>query len=446
MTEGKGPRELHLRIPALVRVEGEAALELRLEQGEITRLQLNIYEPPRYFEKLLEGRDYHEVPDIVARICGICPVAYQMSAVHAIEQVFGIDPGPWVREMRRLFYCGEWIESHALHIHLLAAPDFLGFDSVVAMAQRYPDEVRRGLRLQALGNDLIALLGARSVHPVGARVGGFHQAPAPAAAAALAERVRLAIGEAHDLLRWTATLCRDPASPERCLSSTGAAQTFTYMALRHADEYPMNEGRIQVSDGTSFEAAEFAAQVTEFQVPHSTALHAHYRDAPYLVGPLARLNLNYDRLPPAVQQALAATGIAWPSTNMFHSIVARAVEILYALYEAAATLERYTPQRPAQPPGAARAGVGVACTEAPRGLLWHRYELDAQGQVRQARIVPPTSQNQARIEAELRAMIHDRGAALDDAALRRRCEQVIRNYDPCISCATHFLRLQVERA
>src|SRR5579885_146834 len=156
-----------INVPILARVEGEGALELTIQDRAIQSLQLKIYEPPRLFEKLLENRPYSDVLDIVARICGICPVAYQMTAAHAIERCFGMDPGPWVRQMRRLFYCGEWIESHSMHIHLLAAPDFLGFKSAAEMAKQYPQEVRRGLRLQAFGNELIKLLGGRSVHPVG---------------------------------------------------------------------------------------------------------------------------------------------------------------------------------------------------------------------------------------------------------------------------------------
>ncbi|MGD9708392.1 MAG: nickel-dependent hydrogenase large subunit, partial [Halothiobacillaceae bacterium] len=173
-------RTVSIHVPALTRVEGEGALRLRIEQGRIETLALNIFEPPRYFEKFLEGRRYTEVLDIVARICGICPVAYQMSAASALEDAFGLDPGPWVQAMRRVFYCGEWIQSHALHIHLLAAPDFLGYGSAVAMAADHPEVVRRGLSLQGLGNDLIRLFGGRSVHPVGACVGGFHHAPSVA--------------------------------------------------------------------------------------------------------------------------------------------------------------------------------------------------------------------------------------------------------------------------
>jgi len=426
-------RETRIVVPVLARVEGEGALTLQLRDGRIERLELRIYEPPRLFEKFLEGRDWREVPDMVARVCGICPVAYQMSAVHALEQAFGIEAGARVRALRRLFYCGEWIQSHSLHIHLLAAPDFLGFDSAPAMARRYPGEIRRGLRLQEIGNDIIRLLGARSVHPVGARVGGFHRLPRPDERRALRARLTQALEDARALVRWTAAL--DLPADE---------QVFTSVALRHADEYPMNEGRIVSSEGLDIGVEEYETHFREFQVPWSTALHSLLHERPYLVGPLARLNLNHDRLPDPVQALLRETGISFPSRNMFHSIVARAVEIHYALLEAARLLELDDGPADAAASIAPRAGVGFGCTEAPRGLLWHRYATDAEGRIVSARIVPPTSQNQARIEADLRAALEAHGLARPAEELRQRAETVIRNYDPCISCATHFLRLRVE--
>ncbi|MGA7799409.1 MAG: Ni/Fe hydrogenase subunit alpha [Gammaproteobacteria bacterium] len=427
-------RSVDIHVPVLARVEGEGALELVVRDGRIEQLMLRIYEPPRLFEQFLVGRDYHEVPDMVARICGICPVAYQMSAVHAIEQAFGMEPGPWVRDMRRLYYCGEWLESHALHIHMLAAPDFLGYPSVTALAQDYPAEVRRGLRLQALGNAIVAALGARSVHPVGARVGGFSRAPTPAEVRALLERLHEALADAEELVRWTASLDL-PASD----------QEFTSVALHHPDEYPMNEGRLISSAGLDIDIREFDQHFREHQVPHSTALHSHLHGQPYLVGPLARVNLNLDRLPPRVQDLLEATGLSWPSRNMFHSVVARAVEIYYGCVEAIRILERYRAPAAALLEPTPRAGVGFGCTEAPRGFLWHRYELDDSGIVTDSRIVPPTSQNQARIEQDLKWALEAGELDRDDQALRLLCETVIRNYDPCISCATHFLDLRVHR-
>ena len=427
-------REIIVNVPVLSRVEGEGALSMRIKDGRIAELNLRIFEPPRLFEKLLEGRGIEEVPDIVARICGICPVAYQMSASHAIESILGIDPGPWVRAMRRLFYCGEWIESHSLHIHLLAAPDFLGYKNATELAAVFPDEVRRGLKLQGLGNDIIRFLGGRSVHPVGARIGGFYHAPSAVAAESLLDALKAVLPEAEALVHWTAAF-----------KLPDSEQEFECISLRHPDEYPMNEGRLVSNYGLDRDISEFDAEFREQQVPYSTALHCLHNGKPYLVGPLARLNLNWDRLPASVRENAEATGIHWPSLNVFHSVVARAIEIHFAITEAIKILEAY--KMPEQPFAEVKpmAGTGYGCTEAPRGILWHRYEIDENGHVVSARIVPPTSQNQARIEEDLRLSMMQVGFDMPDEALRLHAETVIRNYDPCISCATHFLDFRVDR-
>lgn len=429
------PRAVRIHVPVLARVEGEGALEVAIADGRITELRLRIFEPPRLFEQLLVGRAYAEVPDIVARICGICPVAYQMSAVHALEAALGVEPTGWIRAMRRALYCGEWIQSHALHVHLLALPDFLGYDDAIAMARAHPAEVRRGLRLQAAGNALIRLFGGRSVHPVGVKVGGFHRAPRPAEVREMLATLREALPDAEALVAWLASL----KLPE-------VREPFVSVSVRHPAEYPMNEGRIASSAALDIAPGDYERHFVETQVPHSTALHSLLGGRPYLVGPLARLNLARDRLPVAVRQALAATGIALPSENMFHSAIARAAEIQFALLEAIRLLERYEVPRASAVAVSPRAGAGCAATEAPRGLLWHRYETDDAGRIVRARIVPPTSQNQARIEADLRASLEAYGLERADEELRRYGETVIRNYDPCISCATHFLRLAIRRA
>ncbi len=425
-------REIEINIPVLARVEGEGALDLYVRDGRVEKLNLIIFEPPRLFEKFLEGRSYLEVADMVARICGICPVAYQMSAVHAIESAFGVTVSPWVRSMRRLIYCGEWLESHSLHLHLLAAPDFLGFNNVVDMAKKHPDIVKRGLLLQKIGNDLICLLGGRSVHPVGVKVGGFFAAPSKDEVDAIVKRLKHALSEAQALVRWCASL-----------DLPDSVQEFECVSMQHAHEYAMNDGRLVSTSGLAITAKEFEIHFQESQVPYSTALHCLHDNKPYMVGPLARLNINAHLLPPSVQRLIADIGLTLPSFNSFHSIIARAVEIYYALYEAEQILTHYeVPDAPALDV-IPKAGVGYACTEAPRGTLWHRYELNDEGLISSARIIPPTSQNQARIEADLRLALTPEVLAKDDATIRLFCEKIIRNYDPCISCATHFLDLRI---
>ncbi|MBB3190685.1 Ni/Fe hydrogenase subunit alpha [Halomonas cerina] len=426
MNDDKHTGRIH--VPILARVEGEGALEVSIREGRLEDLKLRIFEPPRLFEKLLEGRSAQDVIDSVARICGICPVAYQMSAVAALEAILGITPSSWVARMRRVMYCGEWLQSHSLHIHLLAAPDFLGFDSAPAMATRHPDEVRRGLRLQGLGNAIIRTFGGRSVHPVGVCPGGFFRAPDASAMAALRARLEASRDESLALIDWVAGL----PFPED-------DQEFVSVSLRHERDYPITEGWIVSDRGLDIPIDDYEQHFREFQVPHSTALHALLDDRPYLVGPLARLNNNLDRLPAELRDRLEATGIRFPSRNMFHSIIARAVEMHLALNEALRLTEDYATTTAPHVEAVPRAGVGFGCTEAPRGILWHRYTLDARGLVESARIVPPTSQNQARMEEDLATALTRFGLERDDDALRLHGEMVIRNYDPCISCATHFL-------
>ncbi|MBU1191049.1 MAG: nickel-dependent hydrogenase large subunit [Gammaproteobacteria bacterium] len=428
-------RKIRIRVPVLARVEGEGALDLSIENGMLSELRLEIYEPPRFFEQFLIGNPAQDVIDRVARICGICPVAYQMSAVQALEAIYGVEPSLWAQAMRRVMYCGEWLQSHSLHIHLLAAPDFFGVNSAAELARLDAHAVRRGLRLQGLGNALIALFGGRSVHPVGVRVGGFHSAPSLVDVSAVTERLREARTEADELLRWVASW-----------SLPDDNQDFTSLALRHPGEYPILRGRLVSDAGHDLPIDQFDTHMREFQAPHSTALHALLDDKPYLVGPLARLNLNADCLPDELRALLAEVGLELPSRNMFHSALARAAEIWLAVNEALSILQDYavpdSPYVEHQP----CEGEGVGCTEAPRGVLWHRYTTDANGNVKTARIVPPTSQNQARIEDDLRQSLLRLGLDKPEDELRLHGEKVIRNYDPCISCATHFLRLRVVRS
>jgi coenzyme F420-reducing hydrogenase alpha subunit len=427
-------RKVRIRVPVLARVEGEGALDLSIEDGVLRELRLEIYEPPRFFEQFLIGNPAQDVIDRVARICGICPVAYQMSAVQALEGIYSVEPSPWAQAMRRVMYCGEWLQSHSLHIHLLAAPDFFGVNSAAELARLDAHAVRRGLRLQGLGNALIALFGGRSVHPIGVRVGGFHSAPALADVSALIERLTDAHREATELVRWVAAW-----------SIPDDNQHFISLALRYPGEYPILRGRLVSDAGHDLSIDQFDAHMQEFQAPHSTALHALLDGKPYLVGPLARLNLNADCLPGELSALLTEVGLTLPSRNMFHSALARAIEIWLAVDEAQRILQDYvvpdSPYVEHQP----CEGEGVGCTEAPRGVLWHRYTTDAKGNINTARIVPPTSQNQARIEDDLRQSLTQFGLSQADDALRLHGEKVIRNYDPCISCATHFLRLKVAR-
>jgi sulfhydrogenase subunit alpha len=410
-------------------------MHVRIRGSTVEEVQLRIYEPPRFFEALLRGRRYTEPPDITARICGICPVAYQMSACAAIEDACGITVDGPIRELRRLIYCGEWIESHVLHVFMLHAPDFLGYESAVAMAGDHREIVELGLRMKKAGNAIITLVGGREVHPINVRLGGFWRAPAKRELRGLAERLKEARELALEAVRWTSRL----AFPE-------LDEDYEFVALSHPEDYPLERGRLVSSRGLDIAPNEYEEHFLEEQVPHSNALHSRLRErGSYLVGPLARYAVSSDRLSAVAREAATEAGLPPVCSNPFQSIVVRSVEILYAFDEALRIIDGYeAPDRPAvevAPP----AGTGFAWTEAPRGMLWHRYEIDEEGTILQAQIVPPTSQNQRTIEEDLHAVVQ-RNFELADEPLRLRCEQAIRNYDPCISCATHFLKLEVDRA
>lgn len=423
-----------IRVDTLARVEGEGALHITLRGERVTDVKLRIYEPPRFFEAFLRGRHYSEAADITARICGICPIAYQMSAVHAIERAFGVRIDPAVRMLRRLFYCGEWIESHALHIYMLHAPDFLGYEDALQMARDHRAVVEQGLRLKKIGNHIMQLLGGREIHPISVAVGGFYKTPAKS-------RVR----ELEDDLKWAVDASLETVKLVSGFEFPEFEQDYEFVALSHPDEYPLNEGRLVSNRGLNIDAAEYEDHFIEQHVKHSNALHSIVRGrGSYLVGPMARYNLNFDKLPAVAREAALAVGLNPPINNPFRSIAVRAVELVFACAEALRIVREYEPpEQPKVEPLVTR-GIGQAITEAPRGILYHRYALDENGMILTAKIVPPTSQNQKRIEDDLREFAAQVAAwPLDEATLK--CEQAIRNYDPCISCATHFLRVEIER-
>jgi coenzyme F420-reducing hydrogenase alpha subunit len=407
-----------------VRIRGEQVEEVRLE----------IYEPPRFFEAFLRGRDFSEAPDITARICGICPVAYMTSAFNAIEDALEVRPSEAIRALRRLMYCGEWIESHALHVFMLHAPDFLGFESAWAMAREHPEVVEGGLEIKKAGNDLLRTIGGRAIHPVNVRVGGFYKAPRRAELEALVPQLEQARVLAHQSVRWVATL----AFPD-------FEQDYEFVALRDPDLYAIEDGRLVSSSGLEIAPGEYEEHFVEEQVEHSTALHSRMRDrGTYFLGPMARYSLNSAQLSPLAREAAADAGLGEACRNPFKSIIVRAVEILYALDEALRLISTYEPPNPPAAEVEPRAAAGCGWSEAPRGMLWHRYRLEGDGSIAEVRIVPPTSQNQARVEQDLLEFVRPR-VDLPDERLQWECEQAIRNYDPCISCSTHFLKLTVDR-
>ncbi|NUN96466.1 MAG: Ni/Fe hydrogenase subunit alpha [Candidatus Omnitrophica bacterium] len=423
-----------VRVDYLARVEGEGAFHIKVKDNRVVDSKFRIFEPPRFFEAFLRGRRFEEAPDITARICGICPIAYQSSSVQAMEEICGVKVAGPLRDLRRLIYCGEWIESHVLHVYMLHLPDFLGYEDAIRLAKDHPDAVKRGLRLKKLGNDLVRVLGGREIHPINMRVGGFYRTPS-----------RKEFETFLPELEWAREAALETIRLVSALEFPKFERDYEFVSLRHGDEYPMNEGRLVSNKGLDIPLSEYFDHFEERHVSHSNALQSVLKArGAYHVGPLARYNLNFDRLFPSVQQAARDAGLAETCRNPFQSIIVRSVETLQAVEEAVRIIEGYQPPETPAVRVQPREGVGHGCTEAPRGICFHRYRIDSKGIIRDARIIPPTSQNQVTIEEDLLDLVSTK-LALPQEKLTWLCEQAIRNYDPCISCATHFLKLTVEQ-
>ncbi|MCX6136860.1 MAG: Ni/Fe hydrogenase subunit alpha [Ignavibacteriales bacterium] len=422
-----------IKVDYLARVEGEGSLIVKIKNGRVQDVKFKIFEPPRFFEAFLRGRMFSEAPDITARICGICPVAYMMSSCHAMEAAFGVQVDGQLRALRRLLYCGEWIESHVLHAFLLHAPDFLGYEDAIRMAKDYPEAVQKALRLKKIGNDIVNLVGGREIHPINVRVGGFYKTPHKKELTELLEPLKWALETSVEMVKLTATF-----------EYPNFDREYEFVALRHSEEYPFNEGRIVSSKGLDIAVSDYEHHFQEEHVQHSNALHSSLKErGSYFVGPLARFNLNYDKLSPVARQVAEAVKVRPVVRNPFKSIIIRCIETVFAIEEAMRIIGEY--EQPALPAVKVqpRAGVGCGCTEAPRGILFHRYTLDTKGLIVNAKIVPPTSQNQKTIESDLAALVPQL-LSQPEERITWQLEQSIRNYDPCISCATHFLKLRIE--
>jgi sulfhydrogenase subunit alpha len=423
-----------IKVDYLSRVEGEGSIFLKIKGDKVERSEVRIFEPPRFFEAFLRGRRYSEAPDLTARICGICPVAYQTSAVQAMEDLMGIDLPESLVKLRRLLYIGEWLSSHALHVFFLHAPDFLGYQDAIQMAKDHGDTVKMGLELKKAGNGLFSCIGGREIHPVNVRVGGFYRAPMKKELAVLLEQLKKSREAAIQTVRWTATLPFPDFEPD-----------YEFVALSHPEEYAITRGRLKSSRGLDIPISAYEDHFAEEQAPYSHALQSVRKGGgAYFVGPLARFNLNFEQLSDLAQTEARNAGLTPMVKNPFKSIIVRAVEMLHVVDEAVTLIEAYEEPEEAAVPAQIKAGRGCGMSEAPRGILYHRYRLDDQGLIQEAQIIPPTSQNQKTIENDL-AQFAGRFLDLPDEELTWRLEQAVRNYDPCISCATHCLKVRVER-
>lgn len=414
-----------IEIGYVARVEGEAGLKIKVSVGQVKELVLDVWEPPRFFEGFLVGRKYYEVPDLVARICGICPVSHMLTALKALEKALGMNPSQQTKTLRRLMALSQILASHLVHLYMLALPDYLGYESVVGMMPDYGQEIGRLLKMKTVANDLTRAIGGRALHPVTAVVNGFTRLPSIGELRRLAEALKGIEEDALETVRLFANL------PYPDLQSRSE-----YVALRNPERYAFTEGRVVSSEGLDIAEGEYEDYFQEEQVPYAMAKRSVVKGrGAFRVGALARVNLNFHQLSEGAKEAAREVGFEPPSHNPFHNNLAQALEVLHCVDECVSIIEGLDLKEERRA-FAVRAGEGWAITEAPRGLLYDKYGINDKGVVEKANIVTPTAHNVFNMEKDLRELAP---SLLDlsekEAALR--CEELIRSYDPCFSCSVH---------
>jgi sulfhydrogenase subunit alpha len=425
-----------IRIEHLARVEGHGGITVELEGDTVTNVHFDVFEGARLLESLVRGKRYDEVAPILSRVCAICSVAHSLTSLKATENAFGIRVSPQTELLRELMFRGESIESHALHLFLLALPDYLNYPSAIAVAADKPAPVLLGLRLKKLGNQIQETIGGRAIHPVNAVVGGFGKAPPVEELIALRSSLMQAVADGDSVIDLIASL---PAT-DFCHSDT------LYAALRspNLDAYYAGDEVMVVSNGNRaiVNAADYRSLTNEKTVPHSTAKHSTFRGSPFMVGSLARLTVNPRRLTGKLAVAMKRLKLQLPADNPMDNNKAQALELINDVERALEIIEQLLRDGikderaiPVQP----RAGTGSAITEAPRGLLIHSYTYDDEGRIMSADVVTPTALNAASMELHFRRAV-EQCADRDEAIMAKRLQMIARAYDPCISCSVHLVR------
>ena len=415
-----------ITIDYLARVEGETAIEVRVPGDPSQVVRLKIFEPPRFFEGFLVGRRYDEVGDIVARICGICPVSHMLTAIRALEKAMGIQPNEQTILLRRIASLSQIAASHLVHLYMLAMPDYAGFDGAAEMLPFFPDQMQRLVRMRKVFNDLTAVVaGGRALHPIGTVVGGFTRLPARQELSAIRDQLLRIREDARETVKMVADFETPNLESDR-----------EYVTLQNADSYAVNQGRITSNKGLDASEDEYYDCFEEQQADYAMAkkVTVRGRGGPD-VGALARLNLKYDALFPSVRDLARAVGFRLPDENPFHNNLAQSLEVVQAIEECIEMLGRIE-LREEEIRVTVRSGEGGAVTEAPRGLLHHWYAVNRKGIVEKANIVTPTAHNFVSIESDLhRLALSMAGQPFD--TIRKACEMLVRAYDPCFSCSVH---------
>ena len=439
-------KNVKVNVPYLTRVEGHGNIVVNVREGRLQECRLDIVESPRFFEGMLRGRSIFEAQHITSRICGICACGHSLASIQAAEDALGLVPSVQTVLLRKLLLHQEILDSHILHIYLLAVPDLLGVPSFMPLIGSHNQVVRRALRMKKACNDICAILAGRHIHPIGCIVGGFTRIPE----AAEVERIR-------DILLELAKDAEATVELVKTLSFPSFERETEYVALVNDENaYPLLHGELGSSDGLRLPKERYRELANEFIVGHSSAKHARASRESYMVGALARFNLNGRKLHPQAQSTAAALGLRAPVHNPYLNTAAQLVECVHCVEDSLILVEELLRkgldrseavtvginERGAIP---MRAGKGVGAVEVPRGLLFHAYEIDATGRIIAADCVIPTSQNANNIEHDMRKLIPEI-LDLPEADITLRLEMLVRAYDPCISCSAHFLNIQyVER-
>ena len=420
----------------LTRVEGHGNIIVDVKNGELIKCQLDIVESPRFFEAMLLGKPYQQASHITSRICGICAVGHATASLRASERALGVEPSEQTALLRKLNFHGEMIDSHVLHTYMLVAPDFLGVGSVIPLAKSHTDVVLRALRIKKLSGDLCAMIGGRHIHPIALCVGGFTHTPSRGELEAMRKRL---VAVRKDMDETVALF--------KTLPWPAFERETEYVSLTRPDEYAFIDGQIKTSDGFLYELDDYRKVTNETIVPHSSAKHCRHNRDSYMVGALARVNNNFDQLHPKAKDAAAELGLEPICYNTFMNSAAQVIEMVHSVEDSILIIDELLARgiKPEEPVEVdVKAGAGVGSCDVPRGILFHNYEIGDDGLITSANCIIPTGQNYANMEADMRALVPQ---ILDrpEPEITLMMEMLIRAYDPCISCSTHFLDVEFVR-
>jgi sulfhydrogenase subunit alpha len=418
----------NLTVEHVARIEGHGNISVSVENGVVEDIRMDVVEPARFFESMVVGRRFDEAPLITSRICGICSPNHALTSIKAIEAALGVEVSERTKLLRKLLVYGSFLQNHATHLYVFAAPDFVGLPSVFPLAATHPDVVQRALKIKKLGNELCNLVGGRSVHPVTAVIGGFTAEPDPRKLEAFREMLDGIAGDCMSTVELFASF----EVPE--LQTAGEM-----LALTSADDYAIYEGDIAALDaGWRRPVSEYRQVIGESVVGHSNAKHTMVGDRAVLVGALARVNINSAQLGARGAEVLAKAGITVGSRNPFHTHVCQAVELVDAAERCSGYIERLLEMGGSSAPVAFKiaAGDGAGATEAPRGTLYHSYGVDDDGIITRGDVITPTAQNLSNLDADMR-LFAPTVADRPREEFTLLIEELVRAYDPCLSCAVH---------